>query len=365
MEETKRARRVISEEELQEAADSVEEEYNNPAPEPFCFKDTDKVISSGSTLLDLAMFGGRIVGGGIPGGIMIEIYSEAGLGKTAIASEICGYAQNDGGDIRFIDPEGRLDREYARIYGVQIPREKYARLHLVSDIIEDFMAWDPPNKKVINVYVCDSLAALTTNLEMNTEDKMGMRRAKELSTLFRKGSIQIAEGHKLMVCTNQLREGDKGTFTPGGKAVGYWASIRIELRRVTQYTKGQINKQSEITEEIKVGAKKRVVESVRGIRSIAKITKNSCDSPYRTAPVALVFGYGIDNIRENLQFVKDMTGANAFECPDGSRFVAINDAISKVESEQLEEELVDSVIEIWEDLEASFKEKSKRIPKRR
>jgi len=367
-EPVRRARRPAtepSEEEIKKASDAVEEEYEEEPPQPFCFKDTDVVLSTGSTLLNLAAFGDRTRGGGLPGGIMVEIYSQSGLGKTALASEICGCAQRDGGDIRFVDPEGRLDRAYAQIYGVSIPKDKYARLHLVSDIIEDFMAWDPPNKNAINVYVTDSLAALSTNLEMDKEDKMGMRRAKELSTLFRKGSIQIAEGHKLMICTNQLREGDKGTFTPGGKAVGYWASIRIELTRITQYTKGIVNKDHEIMESITVGSKNRSVEQVIGIRSMAKITKNSCDSPFRTAPVALVFNYGIDDIRENLQYVKDMTGNTSFLCPDGKSYVSLKDAIRYVEQNQLEEELQEEVIDIWEGISKAFKEKTPREPKRR
>lgn len=360
----RRARRPVPSTE-ETAADSIEKEYQEPELKPFCFKDTDKVISSGSTLLDLAVFGGRIRGGGLPGGIMIEIYSEAGLGKTALLSEMCGYAQKDGGDIRFVDPEGRLDRQYAKIYGTNIPKNKYARLHLVSDIIEDFMDWNPPNKNAINIYGVDSLAALSTNLEMEKGDKMGMRRAKELSELFRKGSLQIAEGHKLMVCTNQLREGEKGTFSPGGKAVGFWASIRIELRRITGYTKGQVNKSGEITETIKVGKKNREVEDVLGIRSIAKVMKNSCDSPYRTAPVALVFGYGIDNIRENLQYIKDMSGENSFVCPDGTSFAGMNQAIDYIEKNQLEGELVEETIDIWQGIREAFGNKVGRIPKRR
>lgn len=364
----RRARRPVPEEpsseELNQAADAVEEEYEQPPIKPFCFKDTDKVISTGSTLLDLAAFGGRVREGGIPGGIMIEIYSEAALGKTALACEICGYAQKDGGQIRFVDPEGRLDRQYAKIYGNEIPKDNYTRLHLVSDIIDDFMAWNPPTN-AINVYVCDSLAALSTKLEMEKGDKMGMRRAKELSTLFRKGSLQIAEGHKLMVCTNQLREGEKGTFSPGGKAVGYWASMRVELRRITGYTKGQVNKSGEITESITVGKKNRTVEDVRGIRSIAKLMKNSCDSPYRTAPISLVFNYGIDNIRENLQYIKDMSGENSFICPDGASFSPMNAAIDHIEQNQLEEDLMEETIEIWQGIQDTFGKKTSRIPKRR
>ena len=368
MEEPRRARRPVvppSEEEIKEASDSVENDYEEPAPQPFCFKDTDLVISTGSTLLDLAIFGGRFRTGGIPGGIMVEVYGESSLGKTALASEICGFAQKDGGEIRFVDPEGRLDREYARIYGVEIPRDKYTRLHLVSEIINDFMAWNPPNKNVLNVYVCDSLAALSTDLEMEKGDKMGMRRAKELSELFRKGSIQMAEGHKLMICTNQIREGEGGNVTPGGKAVGFYASVRIELKRISRYTKGQVNKDYEITETIKVGEKNREVENVIGVRSLARITKNSCDSPFRSAPVALVYNYGIDNIRENLQYVKDMTGGNTFECPDGKTLVSMNDAIRYIENENLEEELAENVIDIWQGIQSTFKEKVGRTPKRR
>ena len=348
----------------QEAAEAFEKEVKTEKPKT-TYK-SPMIASTGSTQLDLAIYGGRIRGGGIPGGIVIEIFGPTGIGKTAIAAEICGSVQANGGEAFFQDPETRLDKEYSEIYGVNLPEGMYRRTHLVPEIFDHFrLEWDPPKDK-LNAYVIDSLAALTTKLEMGPKgDKMGMRRAKELSEGLRKSSIVLAEGNRLMVCTNQLREGESGKFTPGGKGVGYWSSVRIEIKYINQYTKGIVNKSPNVIETIKVGDKNREVEKIMGIRVLATVIKNSKDDPYRFAPISIIFGYGIDNIRDNLQYLKDILGESTFVCPDGLSFQSLKDAIGHVEKNNLEEELRERVIDLWEDVEAAFKDATQRKKKKR
>jgi RecA/RadA recombinase len=211
-------------------------ESTKAAPEETPDPPQDLIVSTGSTLLNLAIFGGRLRGGGIPGGIIVEVFGEAQLGKTAVLAEICGCAQSAGGQVKFADPEARLDREYAEIYGVNLPEDNYWRPDLVSEVFDDIKEWDPPNKNVVSVYGCDSLAALSSKLEMEKGDKMGMKIAKDMSAGLRKtGRIIAQDGYKCIVCTNQLRHGDSGSYTPGGKGVPFWATVRIHL--VAMYKK--------------------------------------------------------------------------------------------------------------------------------
>ena len=341
----------------EEMADNYEKETTERPKKKPIYKD-DLVISTSSTLLDKAIFGGRQPEGGVPGGTIIEIFGPEGIGKTAILAEICGNAQARGGEAKFRDPEGRLDREYAEIYGMSLEGDNYKRTHDVTEIFDDIMVWDPPNKDAINVFGCDSLAALVTELEMGEKgDKMGMRRAKEFSQGFRKISTLIAEGgHKLLACTNQIREGDSGRITPGGWAIRFYSSIRLDIR---YFYKGGVKGGGRyITKDLKVGEKNKEVSKVIGINCVVKVVKNSKDDPYREAPISIVFGYGIDDIRANLQWYKDMTGGTVYECGDGQTYQAMDPAIKHIEANDLENGLRENVIDLWNEIEEKFKKKA-------
>ena len=121
----------------------------------------DKVISTGSTLLDLAISGGRTYYGGIPGGILVEIYGPAGSGKTAILSEMAAYAQGKKAKAEFMDPEGRLDAEYARIYDMAINKENYSRPDTVTDVFDYIWKRKTQASNYIDIIGIDSLAALS------------------------------------------------------------------------------------------------------------------------------------------------------------------------------------------------------------
>jgi len=334
-------------------SESVKSEPPKPKYKP------DLTISTGSTLLDQAIFGGRRRGGGLPGGVIVEIFGESGLGKTALLAEICGCAQSAGGEVRFRDPEGRLDREYAEIYGVSLEGDNYSRPHYVHEVFDDIRAWNPSNKETVNIYGTDSLAALTTDLEMSDKgDKMGMRRAKEFSEGLRKVGVILAEGgYKTLVCTNQIRTGESGDFTPGGKGIPFWSSIRIRILTARQINK---NKENFITKTVKVGAKNKEVTKTIGINCVARVVKNSKDDPHRDAPFSIVFGYGLDDVRANLQWLKDMTGDSVYQCGDGKSYQSIEFAIHYVESHNLEDMIKNNVIDLWEEIEDAFKDKGRR-----
>jgi len=199
--------------------------------------DDSLVISTGSTLLDLAISGGRVYGGGIPAGILVEIFGPAGCGKTVLLCEIAGAIQRAKGEVMFHDPEARLNKQFARMFGLDISSVIYSTPDTVTEVFKAIRSWEPPEG--LNGIFADSLAALSTNLEMGNEegDKMGMRRAKEFSEELRKTCRVIANKKHLMVCSNQVRVNiDAGPWgqkyiTPGGEAIGFYSSLRLRAQK--------------------------------------------------------------------------------------------------------------------------------------
>lgn len=356
-------------------------------PEP-SFK---KVLSTGSTLLDLAISGLRVKGGGLPGGIMVEIYGPSGAGKTAIMAETCGSAQAHGGNINFNDPEGRLDQEYSEIYGVNIDEIFYTQPDTVVEAFNElnkFLKGNIREKEMdpINVCATDSIAALTTALEMSDDrDKMGMKKAKDLSQETRRSARLIAQSGNVVMFSNQVREGQEGQeVTPGGKAIGYFASLRMRIRMVkkiertmkialSQEAEKEDAPAAEETTRTKLarGMKKEKTEKgspkeitkVLGIMSEVEITKSSVDHPHRKALILVRFGYGIDDIGANLQYLKDMKNGSMYVIPDGKSYIGLEQATLAVEEKGLAQELKQEVIELWEKVENAFQ--SPRKPKQR
>jgi RecA/RadA recombinase len=303
----------------------------------------DSVVSTGSTLLDLAISGKRRRGGGIPGGIVVEIFGGAGAGKTAILAEICAHAQSLGGSVKFQDPEARLDREYSRIYDMELKADDYTRPDTVEEIFEAIKKWKPTDPSKINVVATDSLAALSTELELSPKgDKMGMKRAKEFSSGFRKTTRQITANNWLLACTNQTRQGDYGETTPGGNAIAFYSSLRLRVRQIDL-----------IYQEKEIASGKKVKKAI-GIESVVFVKKSTVDDPYREITIYIVFGYGIDDIRGNLQYIKDMNGNTKYECPDGQSYISLNAAIFHIEKEELTKVLKEQTIDLWETIEAKF-----------
>src|SRR3990170_4485397 len=121
-------RRTKEEEQANEIVQEITDEVESPlVPAEKKTYDMSTVISTGSTLLDLAISGGRRREGGIPGGVILEIAGPAGSGKTAILASIAAHTQSLGGQVMFLDPEARFDQEYAEIYGIQLQSNDYHR----------------------------------------------------------------------------------------------------------------------------------------------------------------------------------------------------------------------------------------------
>lgn len=326
-----------------DTAKEVVKESKSPVKPPHQIK-WNNVVSTGSTLLDLSISGGRVEGGGIPGGIMVEIYGPSGQGKSALLAEICASAMSKGGEARFCDPEGRLDKEYADIYGMNIPDDQYFR----PDTVREWFKVAFPefkNENVINVSAADSLAAFSTEMEMEDQDKMGMKRAKDFSEGLRKHARIIAHDHRLLVCSNQVRDGDGQEVTPGGKGVGFYSSLRMRI--------GPAFSGSKLEREITLKSGRTVKKQV-GIRSDVRVTKSTIDDPFRVATVSILFGYGIDDIRDQLQWYKDMTKETKYNAIEGT-YQAINAAVASIEKHKLEADLRARTVKLWMEIEAQFK----------
>ncbi len=316
--------------------------------------DFGTVISTGSTLLNLGISGGRVRGGGVPAGILLEIYGPAQTGKTALLAEICADTQAKGGNIKFLDPEGRLDKEYSRIYGMELGKEDYYMPDTVNEVFEHILKWEPDLPKGgANIIATDSLAALSSELELGESgDKMGMKIAKDFSQGLRKTCRLIKRNNFIIVCSNQIRGGTGGETTSGGKGIPFYASLRIRV--------GLPAKDKYLTRTKTIRGVKH--EKIYGIQSICTIKKSSVDDPYRTANVYIVFGLGIDDIRANLAYMKQMTKADQYIAVN-KEFGRMDTAIKHIEDNNLELELKNQVIDLWEEIEVEFK--VDRKPKRR
>jgi len=307
---------------------------------------TETMISTGSTLLDLAISGTRKHGGGIPGGILVEIFGPSGSGKTVLLCEIAGAIQRAGGDVMFRDPEARLNKQFAKLFDLDTDALDYGTPNTVPEVFKAVRDWEP-GKNEINGVIADSLAALSTDMEMEKGDKMGQRRAKEFSEELRKTCRILTDRNLLLVASNQVRINlDAGPYgqkysAPGGEAIGFYSSLRLRTK-----VKEKIKKEKTI-------AGKKVYRTI-GITTEVIVFKSSVDMPFRTANVTILFDYGIDDIRANLQYIKDFTKNTVYTLGDKKLSNSMEDAISVIEEEGLEDELKAQVISLWEEIETKF-----------
>jgi len=326
-------------------------------PKKYAGSDTKKT-STGSTLLDLAISGGRFEGGGLPAGIVVEIFGPSGIGKTVLLCEIAGGVQRLGGEVKFHDPEGRLNTTFARLFDLKLDDEDILHPDIPTEIFKPIRSWDPKPPDKIHGVFADSLAALESDLELEDKKDEYSRRAKLFSQEFRKTCRVIAKKEFLVCCSNQIRANvNAGAFeekfsSPGGQAIGFYSSLRLRVSRGAPF---------KIKKVIKKGSKEN--SRTIGIKTNVEVYKSTVWKPYQVAPIYILFDYGIDDIRANLQFVKSQTQATVYQVNNLKLEVSIDKSIRWVEEDQLEEELRKQTIALWHEEEALFKQN--RTGKRR
>ena len=317
---------------LELALAQIEKQFGKGAIMRLGDNDVQKVeaVSTGCLTLDIALGIG-----GIPKGRIVEIYGPESSGKTTVALHIVAEVQKAGGTAAFIDAEHALDPSYASRLGVQLENLYISQPdngEQALDIVETLV-----RSGAIDVVVVDSVAALTPQAEIDGEmgdSHVGLQ-ARLMSQALRKLTAVTSKSKCSIIFINQLREkvgvvyGSAETTT-GGKALKFYASVRIDIRK---------------TESIKDGG------DIIGNRVKAKIVKNKVAPPFKVAEFDIMYGTGISS----LGCLIDLAVQNGFIQKSGSWFSYNDEKIGQGRDKAIE--FLRQHPEISQEIDAKVREK--------